>query len=73
LNEFGAPGGMTLTGQHQSSQGENFSTATLCTSHPTWTGLRLSPGLHGWRLVTKYHSHSMVLKMYPSILSIAMK
>ena len=64
---------MTLTGQHQGSQRETCSTATLCISHPTWTGLRLNLGLQGGRLVTKYRSHCMVLKMYPSTLSIAVK
>ena len=54
-------GGMTLTGQHQSSRRETCSITTLCNSHPTWTGLRLNLGLQDGRLVTKYCSHSMVL------------
>jgi hypothetical protein len=48
---------MKLTGENRSTRGKTCPSATLSTTHPTWTDLGSNAGLRGERLATNRLSH----------------
>jgi len=56
-------GGMTLTGENQSTQRDTCSSITLSTTNPTWAGLGLILDLCGEKLGTSHLSHGVNSKV----------
>jgi hypothetical protein len=55
---------MKLTGEHRSTRGKTYPSATLSTTNPTWTDPGSNPGLRGERTPTNRLSRGIyVLSM----------
>jgi hypothetical protein len=55
-------GGMILTGKNQITRRETFPSATLTTMNPTWTDLRVNPGLYHFKLSTRHEEECNKLR-----------